>query len=148
MVVAARKLTYSAGSSQTSTKKVKGNEDEEAHPQKSSLVDVVRGNKNYQKSLQGSFYPPLIKEGVKIVKLDPKEFEEQGVKWKSALIGYIMEGNPNFNDKLKFVYGVWNIVAAPRVYLHDDDYFIFKFESKSDKVTYSRMDLIDSKTDR
>lgn len=36
---------------------------------------------------------------------------------------------------LKFVYGVWHFVATPKVYLHDDGYFIYRFESEQDKAS-------------
>lgn len=42
-------------------------------------------------------------------------------------------GNPTFKEMLKFVYGVWNFVATPQVYLHDNGYFIFKSESIEDR---------------
>ncbi|XP_009768291.1 uncharacterized protein [Nicotiana sylvestris] len=35
---------------------------------------------------------------------------------------------------LKFVYGVWNSVTTPTVFLHDDGYFIFRFESMENKI--------------
>lgn len=34
---------------------------------------------------------------------------------------------------LKFVYGVWQFVSTPQVLLHDEGYFIFKFESDDDR---------------
>lgn len=33
---------------------------------------------------------------------------------------------------LKFVYGVWNSVTTPQVYLHDEGYIIFRFNSEED----------------
>ncbi|XP_070013346.1 uncharacterized protein LOC142176171 [Nicotiana tabacum] len=44
-----------------------------------------------------------------------------------------MGGNPAFKEMLKFAYGVWNSVTTT-VLLHDDGYFIFKFESIEDKM--------------
>lgn len=34
---------------------------------------------------------------------------------------------------LKYVYGVWHNVTAPTVLLHDDGYFMFKFDCMEDK---------------
>ncbi|KAM3248288.1 hypothetical protein P3L10_010056 [Capsicum annuum] len=42
-------------------------------------------------------------------------------------------GNLNLRDTLKLVYGVQNTMSTPRMYLHDDDCFMFKFKSESDK---------------
>lgn len=70
---------------------------------------------------------------MKIVQLNRAEVAEQTQKWKEMVIGYVLEGNPTFKEMLKFVYGVWNFVTVPHVYLHDDGYFIFRFNSEEDK---------------
>ncbi|XP_070024967.1 uncharacterized protein [Nicotiana sylvestris] len=75
----------------------------------------------------------MVKDGVKIPKLNPKEVELQAQKWRTTLIGYVLGGNPSFKEMLKFIYGVWNTVTTPAVLLHADGYFIFKFESIEDK---------------
>lgn len=59
--------------------------------------------------------------------------EEQSRQWRNALIGYVLGGTPSFKEMLQFVYGVWHFVSTPRVLLHDDGYFIFKFDSEDDK---------------
>ncbi|XP_070044692.1 uncharacterized protein [Nicotiana tomentosiformis] len=113
-----RKLTYSTGSGEA----------------KRTMADMVKGNRTMQQGLQLNFYPPEVSDGVKIVKLNQKEIELQCQKWESALIGYVMGENPTFKEMLKFAYGVWNSVTTPKVLLHDDGYFIFRFESVEDKL--------------
>ncbi|XP_019246513.1 PREDICTED: uncharacterized protein LOC109226173 [Nicotiana attenuata] len=76
-----------------------------------------------------------MRDGRKIVKLVQAEVEEECQKWKSALIGYVIGGNPTFKEMLKYVYGVWNFVVTPQVFLHNDGYFIFRFMSDNDKET-------------
>ncbi|XP_016512276.1 uncharacterized protein LOC107829318 [Nicotiana tabacum] len=68
-----------------------------------------------------------------MAKLNPNEVEQQCQRWKTTLIGYVLGGNPSFKEMLKFVYGVWNLVTTHTVFLHDDGYFIFRFESVKDK---------------
>ncbi|XP_060187471.1 uncharacterized protein LOC132616806 [Lycium barbarum] len=68
-----------------------------------------------------------------MVKLNPKELEQQCQKWNTSLIGYVIGGNPTFKEVLKFVYGVWTFVDTPKVLLHDDGYFIFRFSCEEDK---------------
>nr|XP_018631055.1 uncharacterized protein LOC104109986 isoform X2 [Nicotiana tomentosiformis] len=63
-----------------------------------------------------------------------RDIDEQKQKWQSALIGYVTGGAPKFKGILQFVYGVWQFVATPRVFMHDDGYFIFKFEIEEDKA--------------
>ncbi|XP_060201907.1 uncharacterized protein LOC132630340 [Lycium barbarum] len=35
---------------------------------------------------------------------------------------------------LKFVYAIWNFVETPRVYLHDEGYYFFRFANELDKM--------------
>ncbi|XP_070026484.1 uncharacterized protein [Nicotiana sylvestris] len=62
------------------------------------------------------------------------EIDKQKQKWQCALIGYVFGGTPKFKEMFQFVYGVWHFVNTPRVFLHDDGYYIFQFESEEDKV--------------
>ncbi|XP_009796077.2 uncharacterized protein LOC107828811 [Nicotiana tabacum] len=98
------------------------------------MADVVKGNRTVQQGLQLNIYPPEVRDGVKVVKLNQKKIEQQYQKWESTLIGYVIGGNPTFKEMLKFAYEVWNSVTTPTVLLHDDGYFIFIFESIEDKM--------------
>lgn len=51
------------------------------------------------------------------------------------MIGYVISGNPTLKEMLNSVYRVWNGVETPEVFLHDDGYFIFRFESSEEKMT-------------
>lgn len=66
------------------------------------------------------------------MQLTHHEIEYQKQKCNCALAGYVIGGYPTFNEMLQFVYGVWHFVSTPRVFLHDDGYFIFGFESEED----------------
>ncbi|XP_075104760.1 uncharacterized protein LOC142178874 [Nicotiana tabacum] len=114
---AAKKLTFSATSSGT----------------KPMMAEVVKGNREQNMGLNLNYYPPVMKDGIKIVKLNPQEIAEQNQKWSRALIGYVIGGNPTFKEMLKLVYGVWTSVSTPHVFLHNNGYFSFKFDNKEDK---------------
>lgn len=53
----------------------------------------------------------------------------------SASIGCVIRGNPTFKEMLNFVYGVWNRVETPRIFLHNDGHFIFR---SKDKMTITK----------
>ncbi|OIT35019.1 hypothetical protein A4A49_03017 [Nicotiana attenuata] len=72
-----------------------------------SMAEVVKGNRMKDQGMQLKLYPLVIKDGVKLVELNQNEVERQCQKWNS--------------------------VATPKVLLHGDGYFIFKFESIEDK---------------
>ncbi|XP_070008264.1 uncharacterized protein [Nicotiana sylvestris] len=96
-----------------------------------TMADVVKNNRAQHLGMQLKFFPPIIKNGVKVVQLNEIEMEKQSRQWRNALIGYVLGGMPSFKEMLQFVYGVWQFVSTPRVFLHG--YFIFKFESEDDK---------------
>nr|XP_016453332.1 PREDICTED: uncharacterized protein LOC107777718 [Nicotiana tabacum] len=85
LLTAVRKLTYSAGSQST----------------KQIMVEVDKDNIVQTQGIQLKFYPSVVKDGVKMAKLNPQEIEQQ--------------------------------LTTPTVLLHDDGYFIFRFESMEDK---------------
>ncbi|OIT32212.1 hypothetical protein A4A49_55612, partial [Nicotiana attenuata] len=116
---AARKLTFSTT----------------GEMRKPTAVEVVQGNRSLQLGMKLDYFPPIMRYGRKIAKLVQAEVEEECQKWKSALIGYVIGGNPTFKEMLKYVYGVWNFVVTPQVFLHNDGYFIFRFMSENDKET-------------
>ncbi|XP_019229452.1 PREDICTED: uncharacterized protein LOC109210484 [Nicotiana attenuata] len=100
---------------------------------KPTLADVVKGNRALQQGMKLDYYAPVMKEATKIVRLNRAEVAEQTQKWKETVIGYVLGENPSFKEMLKFVYEVWNFINAPQVFLHDDGYFIFRFNSDDDK---------------
>ncbi|XP_016451197.1 uncharacterized protein LOC107775908 [Nicotiana tabacum] len=114
---ASRKLAFSAISSGT----------------KPTMAEVVKGNREQNMGLKLNYYPPVMKDVIKIVKLNPQEIAEQNQKWSRALIGNVIVGNPTFKEMLKFIYRVWNYVSTPQVFLHNNGYFIFKFNNEEDK---------------
>ncbi|XP_019257861.1 PREDICTED: uncharacterized protein LOC109236096 [Nicotiana attenuata] len=117
MATAARKLTFSTSIGIS----------------KPTLVAVVQGNRSIQQGLKLNYYPPIVKDGRKIVRLNLIEVEEQKRKWRTSLIGYVIGGSPQFKEMLKFVHGVWQFVSTPQVLMHDEGYFIFKFENDEDR---------------
>ncbi|KAK4357209.1 hypothetical protein RND71_022819 [Anisodus tanguticus] len=124
----ARKLTFSAASTG-----VKDPEQEQQFSKPLSLKEILLGNCSFQQGKKLDYFPPIVKDGVKIVRLNPTEVREQREKWEGAFIGYVVGGNPLFKDMLRYVYGVWNFVETPQVYLHADGYFIYHFESEEEK---------------
>lgn len=60
------------------------------------------------------------------MQVNPIDVEVECNKWETTLMGYIIGDTPPFKDMLKFVYGGWNFVTTPQVYLHDEGYFTFQ----------------------
>ncbi|OIT24364.1 hypothetical protein A4A49_51574, partial [Nicotiana attenuata] len=117
MAMAARKLTFSTGIEDT----------------KPTLAVVVQGNRSSQQGLKLNYYPPTVKDGRKIVRLNMIVVEEQTRRWQTSLIGYVLGGTPQFKEMLGFVYGVWQFVSTPQVLMHEEGYFVFKFDCDEDR---------------
>lgn len=92
------------------------------------------GNRSLQLCTKIDYFLTILKDGIKVVRLDPKEVHEQTLKCQASLIGYVVGGNPSFKEILRYVYGVWNFVETPQVFLHTDGYFIFCFATEEDKA--------------
>lgn len=65
---------------------------------------------------------------------------EKSRKGDDAMIGYVVGKKPPFK-MLKFVYAIWNFVTASRVFLHDEGYYIFRFEDEHGKQRSFKMAL-------
>nr|XP_009791642.1 PREDICTED: uncharacterized protein LOC104238857 [Nicotiana sylvestris] len=73
-----------------------------------NLAKVVKGNRSQQQGMQLEYYPPIIKEGVKVGRLNQIEVTEQTQKWQASLIGFeseddkklvIQKGPYTFNNR-------------------------------------------------
>lgn len=70
------------------------------------MAKVVKGNREQQIRLKLDYFPLVMKDGMKVVKLNSQKIAEQNRKWSLALIGYVIGGNPTFKEMLKFAYGI------------------------------------------
>ncbi|XP_019263541.1 PREDICTED: uncharacterized protein LOC109241271 [Nicotiana attenuata] len=86
-----------------------------------------------------SFIAPTIKNGEVIIKLCKEEVEEETQKWKQALILYVVGSTPTIGAMERFIASAWNFTTKPKVYFHNDGYFVVRFNSISDRdeILYS-----------
>lgn len=75
---------------------------------------------------------PEIKNGQFVVNLDKTEIECETEKWKKALIVYIIREMAGYNHMSKYISQFWNNVAEPDLFLHEEGYYIVKFQSLDD----------------
>ncbi|XP_019260681.1 PREDICTED: uncharacterized protein LOC109238650 [Nicotiana attenuata] len=80
-----------------------------------------------------SFIAPIIKNGEVTVELCKEEIEEETQKWKLALILYVVGGSPTIGAMERYIASVWNFVAKPKAYFHNDGYFVVRFNSIEDR---------------
>ena len=66
------------------------------------------------------------------MQLEEKEVKEEEQKWKCALIAYVIGECPGYNTMKRYVMVNWSSVSMPEVFLHEDGYYLIKFQKLSD----------------
>lgn len=96
------------------------------------------------KGMTLGFVPPCVHEGKTRAKLKPDEIEKGGQKWSSAMILYVIGMKPTFTAITRYIEQTWTTVSKPDTFLHDEGYFIIKFQSKEElhEVLYSGPHMI------
>ncbi|XP_019263163.1 PREDICTED: uncharacterized protein LOC109240928 [Nicotiana attenuata] len=110
-------------------------------------VNLFAGNRLAARGMSLSYIPPVIKEGEKITQLNQAELEKGTAKWKQAAILYVMGATPSIGALERYIAVKWNFTAKPKIYLHNDGYFLLKFNTLEvrDEVLYSVPHTINNK---
>ncbi|XP_060212233.1 uncharacterized protein LOC132639857 [Lycium barbarum] len=102
------------------------------NPLEEPWVNLFKKNRSAENGLTLNYIPPQIIDGKIVVQLEKEEVNRETAKWKCALIIYSLGECPGYNNMCRFVAQTWNTVADPEIYLHEDGYFIVKFQSIED----------------
>lgn len=78
------------------------------------------------------FVAPTITEGKPIAKLTADDFTLNSKKWMNSIIFYVIGQKPTIASVYRFISYNWNHVARPKVYMHDQGYFVICFETAKD----------------
>lgn len=98
-----------------------------------SWSSVVAGSKLAGKGVPLSFIAPVIKDGKKVIKLQPSELDKLNEHWQQSIVLYVVGYTPTIASLSKYVAANWSYVSMPKIFLHDDGYFVVKFMSMDDK---------------
>lgn len=71
----------------------------------------------------------MIQNGEKIVELQQEEVEKETEKWRKAVIMYVVGDTPSIGAVERFIAFQWNFVTKPKVYYHNEGFFVVKFSS-------------------
>lgn len=70
------------------------------------------------------------------------------MKWElkigSTLILYVVGNSPTIAAVERYIAGTWNNIATPKVYYHNDGYFLVKFQNIADR-RYSRPHMMQNR---
>lgn len=78
-----------------------------------SWVNVVTGGKLNVRGMDWQLTVPQIKDGEKIVQLALKDIKEETMKWKIALIMYVVGNSPFIGAMERFLANQWKFVVKP-----------------------------------
>ncbi|XP_075083460.1 uncharacterized protein LOC142167200 [Nicotiana tabacum] len=96
-------------------------------------ANLFEGNIMDAKGMNLTFIAPQIRNGVKIVQLEKEEVDRETEKWRNAVIMYVIGETPTIGAVERFIASQWNFTAKPKIYLHNEGYFIVKFTCKEDQ---------------
>ena len=94
-------------------------------------VNMFKNNRVASNGMKLSYVPPQVVDGQAVVQLEEKELHEEEQKWKCALIAYVI-GEPGYNTMKRYIMVNWANVSKLEVFLHEDGYYLIKFQKLSD----------------
>ncbi|OIT00302.1 persulfide dioxygenase ethe1 -like, mitochondrial [Nicotiana attenuata] len=97
------------------------------------------GNRMAARDMNLSFVALIVKDGEKIIELNKEEIEKENAKWRQALILYVVGDTPTIGALERFISAHWNFSSKPKVFYHNDGYFVVRFNCMEDRdeVLYS-----------
>ncbi|XP_019235091.1 PREDICTED: uncharacterized protein LOC109215473 [Nicotiana attenuata] len=104
-----------------------------AEEQKKEWVNLFAGNNLASRGMSLKFIAPIVKNGEKIIELDTNEIDRETMKWQHAIVLYVMGESPSIGMLDQFIATQWNFISKPKIYFHNDGYFVVKLNSMEDK---------------
>lgn len=103
-------------------------------------VNLFAPNRTLAEGMALSFIPPTVIEDKHVVELESEEVFHSTTNWENELIVYVVGYKPLYSYMESFVAKNWNHLAKPKIFLHEEGYFIVKFktEENRDEILYSR----------
>ncbi|KAG5620619.1 hypothetical protein H5410_005837 [Solanum commersonii] len=88
-----------------------------------------------------------MKNGEKVIELQKDEIDKATEEWKQALILYVVGESPTIAAIERYIALQVNTVSKPKVYYHNDGYFLVRFANLDDrnKVLYSGPHLLNNR---
>ncbi|XP_021835842.2 uncharacterized protein [Spinacia oleracea] len=96
-------------------------------------ANKVKGSSIASKGKALSFVAPVCTDGKVIACLQQSELNRCNSLWSNAVVMFVIGETPTIASVMRFITKEWNHVAMPKVFLHDEGYFVLKFGSVEDK---------------
>ncbi|XP_010687419.1 uncharacterized protein LOC104901529 [Beta vulgaris subsp. vulgaris] len=79
------------------------------------------------------FIAPELRNGKPIAKLDKNEVSKLSEIWINSIIVYVVGQNPTLTALMSYVKTHWSLVCEPKIFKHEDGYFVVKLTNTEDK---------------
>ena len=96
-------------------------------------VSLFKGSSLPSKGFALNFIAPTVCDGKPIAVLDKHEIQKMNDLWGNAVVMYVVGEKPSIGSILRFIAKEWHQVGKPQIFLHDEGYFVIRFQSKKDK---------------
>jgi len=93
---------------------------------------MFKNNRTANTGMNLTYFPLQIVDDQTMVQLEENEVQVEEDKWKCARIAYVIGECPGYNIMNRYITMNWTGVTRPDVYLHDEGYYIVKFQTLSD----------------
>lgn len=94
---------------------------------------MLSGSQLAAKGTMFSFKAPVVKDGHNVAQLDKVEVNKLSKLWSTAMIMYVLGDSTSIREILRFILKEWNQVSQPKIFYHDEGYFVVKLQSIEDK---------------
>lgn len=84
------------------------------------------------KGMKLKYRTPGVEEGQQAAELVDTEVATSSKRWENSMIFYVIGLKPTMASIFRFIAYNWNSVAKPKVFMHDEGYFIISFDSAKD----------------
>lgn len=79
-----------------------------------------------------AYITPVVKDNAKLVQFQANDVDMETEKWRKTIILYVVGSSPTIGAVKRFVAEQWNFAAKPKIYCHNEGYFVVLFNSLED----------------
>ncbi|PHU20157.1 hypothetical protein BC332_11308 [Capsicum chinense] len=85
------------------------------------------------RGMELDYVAPIVQDGAKIVQLQPNDVEQETEKWRKIVILHVVGDSLTIGALERFVASQWNFAAKPKIYYHNEGFFVVLFKSMEDR---------------
>uniref|UniRef100_M1BIT4 Endonuclease/exonuclease/phosphatase n=1 Tax=Solanum tuberosum TaxID=4113 RepID=M1BIT4_SOLTU len=110
-------------------------------------ASFFNSNRMSAKGMGLNYINPIMRNGEQVIELKKEEIEKATEEWKQALILYVVGESPTIAATERYIALQVNTVSKPKVYYHNDGYFLVRFANLDDRneVLYSGPHMMNNK---